>query len=65
MTYLLSLPRNDFYASGEGGGYLVKGLKGAKNWGKNPLQNLFFPLMIGIYIHVMEGQREAKPPLYN
>ena len=35
-----SAPRNDFYASGEGGGYLVKGLKGAKNRG--PHKNIVF-----------------------
>jgi len=34
-------------------------------WGENPLQKPLFPLMIGIYIHIMESQREAPPPSYN
>jgi len=29
------------------------------------LQGKFFPFMQGIYIHVMESQREAKPLLHN
>jgi len=42
--------------SGEGGIFLR---------GANAPLFITFPLMLRIYIHITESQREAEPPLYN
>jgi len=44
---------------------LEENIKGEFKRGEAPLLKKLFPLMIGICIHIMESQREAKPLLNN
>jgi len=45
--------------------FLEENIKGEFKRGEAPLLKKLFLLMIGICIHIMESQREAKPLLNN